>query len=216
MLIAGIDEAGRGPCVGPLVLAVVCVEKKKEEEFRSIGVKDSKLLSPEKRNNLYGKITSIADEFLSTELSAKEIDSLRDFKSLNELEAMKAGFLLNNLKEKPAVIFVDSPDIIADNFAKRIQKYISFKTKIVAEHKADVNYPVVSAASVIAKVDRDNAISELEKIYGKIGSGYPHDEQTIRFLKNFLHQNNYLPEIVRKSWSTTQRIVEEKFQQKII
>lgn len=216
MIIAGIDEAGRGPCVGPMVLAVACIEKKDEEKLREIGVRDSKLLSPKQREKLFTQIHGIASEIGAIEVSAKEIDTLRDWKSLNEVEAMRIGLLLNALKVKPEIVFVDSPDIIEGNFAERIKKYISFKTIIRAEHKADYNYPIVGAASIVAKVRRDLAIVELEKIYGKIGSGYPHDESTIKFLKNFLQQNNELPEIVRKSWLTTQRIMNERFQQKII
>ncbi len=215
MIIAGVDEAGRGPCVGPMVLAVACIEKKDEETLKEIGVKDSKLLAPKKREELYKKINSLTTENSSAHISAKEIDELRDFKSLNEVEAMKIGFLLNNLKVKPELVFVDSPDVLANNFAKRIYKYLSFKTIIKAEHKADFNYPIVGAASIIAKVQRDNAIKDLEKIYGKIGTGYPHDEQTILFIKNFLLKENYLPDIVRKSWVTSQKIVDEKLQQKL-
>ncbi len=216
MIIAGVDEAGRGPCVGPMVLAVACIEKKNEQTLKEIGVKDSKLLTPKQRNKLLKQLLGLTTETFSTQVSAQEIDSLRDHKSLNEVEAMRIGFLLNSLKQKPDMVFVDSPDFYAQNFAKRIYNYISFKTKIIAEHKADLNYPIVGAASIIAKVERDAAISDLEKVYGKIGSGYPHDEQTIRFLKDFLHQNKYLPEIVRKSWLTTQRIMDEKFQQKLV
>src|SRR3989344_2166030 len=107
MIIAGVDEAGRGPCVGPMVLAVACIEKKNEEQLSKIGVKDSKLLSPKQRDRLYKQIAGILTESFSTKVQANEIDSLRDRKSLNEVEAMRIGFILNSLKVKPDVVYVD-------------------------------------------------------------------------------------------------------------
>jgi len=216
MLIAGIDEAGRGPCVGPLVMAIACIEKKDEQSLFDLGVRDSKLLLKKKREDFFPKIKRIVNEYNISKISALKIDALRNRKSLNEIEAMMAGELLNSLKKKPDLVYVDSPDIIEANFAKRIKKYISFDTIIKAEHKADINYPVVSAASILAKVLRDKEIEKLEKTYGKIGSGYSHDETTITFLKNYLHDNNSLPNIVRKSWVTTQNILKEKYQKKIV
>ncbi len=215
MLVAGIDEAGRGPCVGPMVMAVTCIEKEKEQELVDLGLKDSKLLSKSKREELFPKIKSLVEEFAFLKMDAVRLDELMPRQSLNEIEAMMAGNLLNSLKKKPEIVFVDSPDIVEANFAKRIKKYISFDTIIKSEHKADINYPIVSAASVIAKVERDREIVELEKVFGRIGSGYSHDQLTISFLKNYLHQNNSLPDIVRKRWLTTQNIVNEKFQKKI-
>jgi len=215
MLIAGIDEAGRGPCVGPLVMAVTCIEKKQEQSLLELGVRDSKLLQKKKREEFFPKIKKIVKEYSFSKISASKIDTLRIRKSLNEIEAMMAGELLNSLKKKPDLVYVDSPDILEANFALRIKKYISFDIIIKAEHKADINYPVVSAASILAKVMRDNEIEKLEKKYGKIGSGYSHDETTITFLKNYLHDNNSLPNIVRKSWVTTQNILKEKYQKKI-
>ncbi|MFH1256499.1 MAG: ribonuclease HII [Candidatus Diapherotrites archaeon] len=215
MLIAGVDEAGRGPCLGPMVLAVASIEKKEEDSLLEIGVKDSKLLSAKQREEQFGKITKAVKEFSFTAISAEEIDSLRDRKSLNEIEAMRIGALLNGLKRKPEIVFIDSPDCISGNFAKRIKKFISFETMLVAEHKADVNYPIVSAASIIAKVHRDDEIKKLEREFGRIGSGYPHDEDTIAFLKGFLKKNKSLPSFARKSWITSQNMLEEQFQKKL-
>ena len=215
MLIAGIDEAGRGPCLGPMVLAVTTIEKKDEEELLKIGVKDSKQLSAKERERQFKLITKVANEFASSHIKAEEIDSLRDFKSLNEIEAMRIGSLLNNLQEKPSIVYIDSPDIIQGNFGKRIKKYVSYDLILVTEHKADVNYPIVSAASIIAKVERDNAIEELAKKYGNIGSGYPHDEDTINFLKKWLKSHKDLPDCARKSWITSQALLNDKYQKKI-
>jgi len=215
MLIAGIDEAGRGPCVGPMVMAVAVIEKEREPELQEIGVADSKLLSPEQRESQFPRIRKALSEFLTVHISPEEIDSMRDFRSLNEIEAMRAAGLLNGLKKKPQLVYVDSPDVLQENFAVRIRKYLSFETLIKSEHKADVNYPIVSAASILAKVERDSAIRVLEKTFGKIGSGYPHDPDTIAFIENYLKAHNKLPSIARKSWDTSQRMLDNQLQTKI-
>ena len=216
MLIAGIDEAGRGPCLGPLTLGIALIEKNNEEKLIELKVRDSKELTAYQRNSIYSKLNEALKNFSFLNVSAEELDSLMQRKSLNEIEAIKIAELLNSLNEKPEIIFVDSPDPIQENFAVRIKKYLGFKVKIIAEHKADSTYPIVSAASIIAKVQRDKAINELKKEFGEIGSGYSHDEVTIKYLKEFIKQNNALPFFARKKWETTQRLMNEKFQQKLL
>jgi len=215
MLIAGVDEAGRGPALGPMVLSVATIDKKDEEKLKKIGVKDSKLLSPAERERQHKLIVKAVHEFKTTHIEAREIDSLRDRQSLNEIEAMRIGYLLNNLKTRPELVYVDAPDVVEANFAKRIKKYISFDIQIKSEHKADVNYPIVSAASIIAKVERDAAIKKLCMRYGNLGSGYPHDPDTIAFLCNWVKKNRKLPDFARKSWETSKNIEDKVFQKKI-
>ncbi|HLC92394.1 MAG TPA: ribonuclease HII [archaeon] len=215
MLIAGIDEAGRGPCIGPLVMAIAVVKKEDEEKLVELGVKDSKMLSVKERERQFPKIKEMLVESHTSHITAEEIDALMKRKSLNEIEAMHAGKLINSLKSRPDVIYIDSPDVVMAEFGKRIEKYVSFPVKIVSEHKADVNYPVVSAASVLAKVERDAEIKKISEEFGEVGSGYPHDEQTIRFLKNYLLHHSELPKIVRHSWQTISSLKNEKFQKKL-
>ncbi len=215
MLIAGIDEAGRGPCLGPLVMAVALIKKEDEEKLVELGVKDSKMLSAKERERQFPQIKKIVLESHTSHITAEEIDRLMARKSLNEIEAMHAGRLLNELSVKPDVVYVDSPDVVMAEFAKRIGKYISFPAKIVSEHKADVNYPIVSAASVLAKVERDEAIKKISGEFGEVGSGYPGDEATIKFLKNYLLHNNAFPGFVRKSWQTISDLQQEKYQKKL-
>ncbi len=215
MLIAGIDEAGRGPVFGPMVLAVCTIHKTDEEKLIKLGVKDSKLLSVKERARQFNEIKCMVKEFGSIQVSPKEIDLLRDRRSLNEIEAMRIGILLNELKEKPEIVFVDSPDHIAPNFALRIKKYLTFDCIIKSEHKADFIYPVVSAASIIAKVERDSEIKKLAEKYGKIGSGYSHDEITVKFLKEWIECNSCLPEFARTSWNTSRKALDKKFQKKL-
>ncbi len=215
MLIAGIDEAGRGPAIGPMVLSIATIEKKNEEKLAKLGVKDSKLLTAKERQKQNKQLPKILHEFNSVHIKAKEIDALRDTKSLNEIEAMRIGFLLNKLKKKPQVAYVDAPDPIAGNFGRRIKKYISFSLEIKSEHKADLNYPIVSAAAIIAKVERDAAIKRLCRRYGNLGSGYPHDPETIAFLCNWVKKNKRLPACARKSWETSRNVEARVFQRKL-
>ena len=191
------------------------ISKEKEPELMEIGVKDSKQLSPRQRNEQFPKIKQALLEFGTCHINPKELDVLMDWKSLNEIEAMKAGFLLNNLKQKPDVVYIDSPDVLQENFGKRIQKYLTFETKLKTEHKADVNYPITSAASILAKVERDAAIQTLALEFGNIGSGYSHDPITRDFLFNFVKQNKTLPPFCRKSWDTSRQALETQLQQKL-
>ena len=92
---------------------------------------------------------------------------------------------------------------------------MDFDCIIKSEHKADLNYPIVSAASIIAKIERDLEIKNLSKKYGELGSGYPGDEITIRFLDNWMKSNDSLPEFARNSWDTSRRVLDRKFQKKL-
>jgi ribonuclease HII len=215
MIIAGIDEAGRGPVIGPMVMAVAVIEKKDEEKLGMLGVKDSKQLSKIERETQLPEIKKILLEHYTLHIQPDEIDRMVEKKGLNELEAMKAAKLLNMLKHKPKVVYIDSPDVVMADFGKRIEKYIDFNVKIISEHKADENYPIVSAASIIAKVERDAEIEKLCKIYGQIGSGYSHDPDTITFLKKYFLQNNRLPDFARKSWQTSKDLQDQKYQKKL-
>ncbi len=201
MKILGIDEAGRGPVIGPMIIAGVLIDAEKEEKLRELGVKDSKLLSKKRREELARKIREEADTVQVVEVSAADIDKMRKRMSLNELEAMKMAELIENLK--PDKVIADLPDPTSLLFKRRIMKYCSHKPEFVLEHKADQKYPVVSAASIIAKTVRDDKMKKIEEKYeAEIGTGYPHDERTIRFLQ--AHASKY-PVEVRKSWSTARR-----------
>lgn len=215
MIIAGIDEAGRGPVLGPLVVGISVISKDAESKLVKLGVKDSKLLAEKKRYEMEPKLRKALLEYSVLAVQPKEIDALMARRSLNEIEAMKMGALINGLKSKPDVIYIDCPDIIPETFIRRLKKYCDTDARIVAEHKADQKYPIVSAASVLAKVSRDTEIKLLCKKYGELGSGYPHDELTVSFLKDFMDKNNCLPPIARKSWDTARRAEAQKMQSKL-
>jgi ribonuclease HII len=211
MLIAGVDEAGRGPVIGPLVIAGVMIEEIDLHKLVDIGVKDSKLLTPQKRETLAQQIKKHTLIYHTVWLSPAEIDrvveSKRKLHKLNRLEAKTMAKVIAILK--PDTVYVDAADRLTDRFAEHIQENLTFTPKIVSEHKADLKYPIVSAASIIAKVERDKAISQLQQKHGNIGCGYPSDTKTIKFLEDWTKKFGTYPDFVRKSWKTAKRIREK-------
>jgi ribonuclease HII len=207
-MISGVDEAGRGSVIGPLVIAGVSIDEKYLDKLVSLGVKDSKLLSPKKRERLAIEIRSIAMICHVLFLSPAEIDVVvernRKLHKLNRLEAQAMAKVISILRSD--VIYVDASDVLAERFGEHIAENLEFNPQIVSEHKADSTYPIVSAASIIAKVERDRAISQLQKKHGNIGCGYPSDPKTIDFLENWIKNFGDYPDFVRKSWKTAKRL----------
>ena len=199
MLVCGIDEAGRGPIIGPMVMAGVLTDGDGAVELKSVGAKDSKLLSSGRREVLFSKIKAIVKDYRVVVVSPSEIDSAVNSKStnLNWLEARKAALILNALK--PEVFFVDCPSPDALGYRNYLLQLLSYSpVKAVVEHKADVNYVECSAASILAKVVRDAEIESIKKRVGDFGSGYLSDPKTVRFFE--AHASDF-PEIFRKSWA---------------
>ena len=216
MMIAGCDEAGRGPVFGPMVLCGVLFEQQSLDELKAAGVRDSKLLSPKRREVLAKLITEKALKVEIVELSPAEIDDSRLVKkiNLNELESMKFAKILDSLK--PKVAYVDSTDPNPAMFKGRIQRHIRTKPKLVVENFADRKYVVVAAASIVAKVRRDQRIAELHRKYGDLGSGYTSDPRTIAFLERWMREHGELPEFARRSWETARRIEKQATQRKLV
>lgn len=205
MLVCGVDEAGRGPVLGPMVFAAVVIEKKHEKKLNKLGVKDSKLLDIDTRLKLFGKIQKMAVDHAILSLSAAEITEWMKSASLNDVEAIKTAEMLNSLETKPDVCYVDCPDVIPSRYSNNIKNLCEKEINIIAEHKADMNYRVAGAASILAKVTRDAEIEEMAKEHGQIGSGYPHDPLTRNWLDEVWKRDRRFPDIVRKSWSTVDR-----------
>ncbi len=214
-MIAGADEAGRGPVLGNMVLCGVMFEQHALDELKAAGVKDSKLLSPAKRESLAKLITEKALKIEIVELSPAEIDELRLVKkiNLNEAEAMTFAKIIDRLK--PSIVYIDSPDPNPKMFKERIQRHMKCKTELVAENFADRKYVVVAAASVVAKVRRDQRIAELRQRYGDFGSGYSSDPRTIAFLEKWVSEHGKLPDFARKSWETARRVESEAKQKSV-
>jgi len=212
MLVAGVDDAGRGAVIGPLVIAGVLVREEDLPRLKELGVKDSKLLSPHRREVLAVEIRRIVVKFDVAKLSPREIDvvvnSGRKLHKLNYLEAQTMARVIEALR--PDKVYVDASDVLEERFKQHILECMSFKVDIVSEHKADRNYVAVSAASIIAKVERDKEISELAKTLGDFGSGYPSDPRTMKFLKECCEELDEYPDYVRKSWKPAKRVRDGK------
>ncbi|MDE1769495.1 MAG: ribonuclease HII [Thaumarchaeota archaeon] len=196
MLVCGVDDAGRGSVLGPLVIAGVSIEKSKIKHLVEIGVKDSKQLSPKSRENLYEKIISLVDGYYIAKIPPSVIDRNVNKNLLNQLEANYMAKVIKKLGAGSS--YVDSCDVNPKRFGLYISN-LAKTGKIVSSHHADRKYPVVSAASIIAKVNRDRAIEKLRKNHD-VGSGYPSDSKTMGFIKEWLSQNGNVPVFVRKSW----------------
>ena len=211
MLVAGVDDAGRGSVIGPLVIAGILIEEGDIPKLVQLGVKDSKLLSPSRREALAIEIKRIAKKHAVVKLSPSEIDKVvekgRKLFRLNRLEAQAMAKVIELLK--PDVAYVDASDVLEERFKQHILECLPFKVEIVSEHKADRKYPVVSAASIIAKVERDHEIAELKAKYGDFGCGYPTDPKTLNFLRRCLENFKGYPEFVRKSWKPAKKIKRE-------
>ena len=196
MLVCGVDDAGRGSLIGPLVIAGVSVNRSKIKKLSAMGVRDSKKLTPAAREKLYKKIIEFADNYYIAKIYPKTIDrSVRKHK-LNFLEAKYMAKVISKLK--PTISYVDSCDVNPRRFGKEIAK-LSNSDKIRSYHHADSRFLVVSAASIIAKVNRDRAIARLRKGHD-VGSGYPSDSKTINFVSSCVSSGKTIPSFVRKSW----------------
>ena len=205
MQICGVDEAGRGSMLGPLVVAGVSISKSKVNLLKKQGVRDSKKLSPAVRERLYKKIIQIVDDHYIVKISPRIIDKSVSNHSLNHLEAKYMAKVISKLS--PSTAFVDSCDVNSKRFGKEISKLTS-NTKIRSYHHADSKFITVSAASILAKVSRDRAITRLSKKYD-IGSGYPSDPKTKVFVKKSIRRNQNLT-FLRKSWKPVKILMKKR------
>ncbi len=229
IIIGGGDEAGRGAVIGPLVVSVVCVSKGKEKKLSDIGVRDSKLLTRRKRRFLFDEIKSIAEEVRTYIITNDEINNaMRNGVSLNQLEAIRFAQLVDELGCHVEKMYVDSPDVKPERFGVRIglsatklTRVVGVKgkvkdsggIKIISEHKADAKYPVVSGASIISKVIRDEEMERIERQSGvDIGSGYPSDHYTIEAIKANLASKKLNP-YIREYWRTLNKIKQKKIKE---
>lgn len=210
-MIAGIDEAGRGPVIGPLVIAGITTMD--ESIFERMKVKDSKQLSPKRRLFLAEKIKQLATNIEVIIIKANDIDDMRKVMTMNEIEVH--AFIKIIKKLKPDQCFVDAADVNSERFGNNIASHLPKNIEIISKHKADDIYPIVSAASIIAKTIRDHEIEAIaqsleNRINQPLGSGYPSDPITQKFIHYWVRKYKKLPPHTRKSWKTAQRIYEEE------
>ena len=191
------------------------IKEEDEKELVRLQVKDSKLLTKAKREHLFDKIKDICYKFEIISIYPKEIDNAvnnHDGLNLNKLEAQKTADIINLLKPNKAII--DAPSNNIKSYKQYLFELINNKKiELMLEHKADLNYPVVSAASILAKVTRDNEIERIKKkIKIDFGSGYMADPKTVKFLEKYYEK---YPDLFRKSWAPYQKKIVGKFQKSL-
>ncbi|MFH1503171.1 MAG: ribonuclease HII [Candidatus Diapherotrites archaeon] len=220
MWILGIDEAGRGPVIGPMVLAGCLITEEAQLELKKLGIKDSKELTQKRREYLSEKIKVIAETFEIVLSYPVEIDlSLNGGTNLNKLEAAKIAEIINKVNRGYGKIrvIIDCPSVTIEKWTDHLKTKIEtlHNLEIVCEHKADKNHVAVSAASILAKTIREKEMDKLREIHGiEIGSGYTSDPSTIRFLE-LNADNNKNSDIFRKTWETWKRASDKLIQRKL-
>jgi ribonuclease HII len=209
-VICGVDEAGKGSVLGPMVIAAVGIFS--EDILEGIRVRDSKLLCAKERERLY-KIIKKKCQVATVRLDAQQIDIMRRDMTLNEAVARAHAQVI--IKLSPDYAYLDACDVNTFRYAEMVKTHLVQPCEIISEHHADEKFPVVSAASIIAKVTRDRVIATLAKKYGTIGSGYPSDPVTIQFLNSYIDEHRVPPPIARKSWKTVSAILSRKSQRNL-
>ncbi len=214
-LLAGCDEAGRGPVIGPLVVCAFACDATGQDRLREMGVKDSKLLSAQKRESLFEALSVIGKHAL-VEVSVSDLNARMGAReSLNDIEADAMAQALSAIGKTGGfqTAFIDCPDPVLATYQKRLRRFYAGKGELVCAHKADQLYPVVSAASILAKVTRDARISEIKALVGEnFGSGYSHDERTVAFLKRHWKDKSHpIHAFVRSEWATAKNLAVTQF-----
>jgi ribonuclease HII len=202
-MICGVDEAGRGPVLGPLVVAGVALAS--DAPLRAMGVRDSKRLTPARRERLALRIQEVAEVDVAV-VSAEAIDAARERMSLNAFEAELFARVIDRLR--PETAYVDAADVDASAFRGMVDGALTRPTEVVSLHRADERIPVVSAASIVAKVQRDAEVRRIRDLVGEdVGSGYAHDVVTRSFLEKWIREKGRLPPHTRASWDTARRML---------
>ncbi|MCO4771667.1 MAG: ribonuclease HII [Deltaproteobacteria bacterium] len=211
----GIDEAGRGCVLGPMVYAGCLVELADEPGLTEAGVRDSKKLSAKKRAALRELVESTAKDFVIHPFPPAELDAT----SLNELG--KRALVQFTVRFQPDVLVFDAPvppkqipGYIKDLRERLAAAGVRDDLEIIGENGADDRYACCAAASILAKTDRDAHLAALQAEVGRpIGSGYPGDPLTREYLEASYDPARGFPPSVRTKWETARRIVAARAQQ---
>ncbi len=213
-LVMGVDEAGRGPVIGPLVVCGAHIDQRSLSAIESMGLKDSKKLTAKKREafatqlkeTLYYKLIVLTPEAIDARVGSEE-----------NLNALEVNCFADAIKAvKPFTAYVDACDVNAERFGYNIRQHLDFELEIVSCHEADDKYPIVMAASILAKVHRDALVEEISGQVGEdVGSGYPNDPVTIEFLRSYYKKHKKMPDCARKTWKTTDAIIADCLQARL-
>ena len=207
-ILGGVDEAGRGSVMGPLVVAGVSVERRNLSRLRRAGVRDSKLLSPKTRCQLFSKIVDLAEHICIFKSDCNEVDRFVSSNMLNKLEAKAMAAVIDRIYA--ARVYVDACDVNSLRYKDCVECHLAVgpKPRILSLHHCDKTSTVVSAASIVAKVIRDGEIQKIRLLHKEIGSGYPCDKKTIGFIAHWISNYHSAPPFVRKSWKPVRTILE--------
>ncbi|OQR94806.1 ribonuclease H2 subunit A [Thraustotheca clavata] len=212
-VILGIDEAGRGPILGPMVYGAAYWPQDMDETMRTMGFDDSKALSHQVREKLFDKIKATEDVgYVTRVIPAAEIshNMLTRRRNLNEMSRDAAIEMILAVKKRGVNIVHVYVDTVGDPgwYQSFLTKHFNGTITFTVEKKADSKYKVVSAASICAKVTRDAQVSQWEWEHASIqlgkeyGSGYPSDPKTKQWLADSVEPVFGYPNIVRFSWGT--------------
>ena len=203
--VLGLDEAGRGSVLGPLVVGGFLAHATDLDQLAGIGVKDSKLLTPVRREELFRDLARLGRR-ASVVLAPATIDAYVRHGRLNDLEARTFARVVR--RTRPSCTYVDACDTNARRFGDAVARWARVRpASVIARHKADRDLPIVAAASIVAKVVRDRAIARLAgELDQPIGSGYPSDLVTREFVRKTLEGPEAPRPWLRWSWSTTETL----------
>ena len=217
VIILGIDEAGKGPVIGPMCVAGACVTAEQEKKLKILGVDDSKKLAAKKREQAAASVKKYAEAYYIYELEAQKIDDLRKIMTMNDIMVLCFSKVMEELSAKISfdTVVLDSIDVLEERFARRVKEEYAKKfpgeakkIDVISKHKADATSVAVAAASVLAKVRRDELIELIKKKEGvDFGSGYSSDPKTRQFLEKCAAENRDFPDYVRKSWKTAENLL---------
>jgi ribonuclease HII len=207
MRVAGVDEAGRGCVIGPLVVAGAVFEEEDLPRLTEMGVRDSKRLTAKRRLSLADKIMDLALDVSYFELPPRVIDKVvfrsEPLRRLNYLETMAMAKVLRDLE--PDAAYVDTCDVDHRRCGEQMSFVLPFEADIVCEPRADDTYPATGAASILAKVRRDHVVAGLRELHGDFNSGYPSDRKTSEFVEGWFREYDECPPWMRASWATVRR-----------
>lgn len=201
----GADEAGKGPVLGSMFGAAVLAEPGVIPD----GVDDSKRLPPARRETLAAAMRdSDGIRIGVAEIPTTLIDDPQT--DMNTLTVKAHVDALSQVVSDGHQGVVDAGDTSEARFGDRVAGGLDADVTVDARHGADEEDPLVAAASVIAKVERDAHVSNLAETYdAPLGSGYPSDETTVEFLTGYVGVHGKLPPCARETWSTSQRVLAE-------
>lgn len=220
--VIGIDEAGRGCILGPMFVGLVVWKTERLSKLSEWGVKDSKKLSDKRRRELNAKIVAEARHSVVVSFTAAEMEALKgeNDATMNSMDEMLFARALETLPEElwsesdPKVsLFLDAADVKEERFGLSVtlrlpeNRRTAFRA-IVSKNHADAHFPIVSAASILAKEARETWVKDAHALYGDFKTGYC-NPATLRWLEEYRRTKGSFPDICRLSWKPCAKIEEK-------